>query len=445
MTSPRSLPLVALALAVAVLVVQARVIAGGKTWDDLRYHTEIAPPRLAAAELVQHGALPAWWEGSGLGVPLAAEPQHGAMYPLTWIAATPRALDYVLILHLAWAAFGVAVWARRKERASDPAALVAGILVASSGILASAAVRGALPALAHLPWLGVAAGMLESAQDRRGRARAAIAIALLVGLVGLGGELAVLVDALALVIALAVRRVPAGWLAAAIGGGLALCAAQWAPAALALIAGERAGATAIALPLARIVELIVPGSFGSFDPDRAIVALSGAAPWAPSLFVGAPLLALAAVVTPGRRILGLIGGFVALVLVTGRGAWPAVLGAPEVHLCALVLVLAPLAGSGLDALIGGQRRAVLALAAGASCTLLALGALGALRSRNPDAAAAIDRALLDGGIGVACIAIAIGLARAGLPKRGPVVLALLAVAALGAFPSVSPVAPRALV
>ncbi|MBA3462873.1 MAG: hypothetical protein H0T46_23155, partial [Deltaproteobacteria bacterium] len=79
------------------------------------------------------------------------------------------------------------------------------------------------------------------------------------------------------------------------------------------------------------------------------------------------------------------------------------------------------------------------------CTVLALGALGALRSRDPDAASAIDRALLDGGIGVACIAIAIGLARAGLPKRGPIVLALLAVAALGAFPSVSPVTSRVLV
>jgi len=59
-TSPRSLPLVALALAVAVLVVQARVIAGGKTWDDVRYHTEIAPPRLAAAcaKVVCHRSIP---------------------------------------------------------------------------------------------------------------------------------------------------------------------------------------------------------------------------------------------------------------------------------------------------------------------------------------------------------------------------------------------------
>jgi hypothetical protein len=45
-TAPsRSLPLVALVLGAAILVVQIRVIAGGQTWDDVRYHTEVAPLR----------------------------------------------------------------------------------------------------------------------------------------------------------------------------------------------------------------------------------------------------------------------------------------------------------------------------------------------------------------------------------------------------------------
>ncbi|MBL9019366.1 MAG: hypothetical protein JNL83_34580, partial [Myxococcales bacterium] len=91
MTPPRSLPVVAIALALVlgVIVVHARVVAGGKTWDDVAYHAEIAPPRLAAAEQIQRGALPQWWDGSGLGVPLAAEPQHGALYPPAWLASTP--------------------------------------------------------------------------------------------------------------------------------------------------------------------------------------------------------------------------------------------------------------------------------------------------------------------------------------------------------------------
>src|ERR1700690_2247759 len=147
--SPRLSSRVALglALAIAVLVLQARIVIGGKTWDDVRYHTEVAPPRLAAAGAVKAGAWPAWWEGSALGVPLVAEPSHGAAYPATWLAATPFALDLVLVLHLVWAALGAALWARRLG-AREPGALVTGTLLVTTGFLASATVRGALPARA---------------------------------------------------------------------------------------------------------------------------------------------------------------------------------------------------------------------------------------------------------------------------------------------------------
>ena len=378
MTPPRSLPLVALALAVAVVLAHARVVAGGETWDDVRYHSQVAPPRLAAAAMVQGGAIPQWWDGTGLGVPLLAEPSHGALYPPLWVAATPRALDLVLLAHLFWAALGVAVWARRRTPpattgVSDASALVAGILVATTGILASAAIRGALPALAHLPWIGVAAGWLASASvdDARARLKAAAVLGVLLGLVGLVGELAVLVDAIVLAIAVAARRRTWAALAVAVGAGLAISAVQWVPAVLQL--GSGAGAEVHGLPLARLVELIVPGT---------IAPLAGHAPWAPSVFVGAPLLALAAVRPPSRRVLGVIAALVVLTLVAGRGGhWPAWLGAPELHLAALVLVLAPLAAAGLDALIApaSERRAVLALAVAAGCAAVALGALGASR------------------------------------------------------------------
>jgi hypothetical protein len=45
-----------LALGVAILVVQVRVVCCGQSWDDVPYPTEIAPPRLAAAAAVQRGA-----------------------------------------------------------------------------------------------------------------------------------------------------------------------------------------------------------------------------------------------------------------------------------------------------------------------------------------------------------------------------------------------------
>src|SRR5205085_2534828 len=134
--------------------------------------------------------------------------------------------------------------------------------------------------------------------------------------------------------ALGVRRIGARWLATAVGAGLAISAAQWLPAALHLLHGERAGATVSGMPLARLVELIVPGAFGD-----ALGGVPGAS-WAPSLFIGAPLLALSAVVSPSRRMIGLVAGLVLATLIAGRGGWPAWLGAPELHLGALVLVLA---------------------------------------------------------------------------------------------------------
>ena len=50
MTKARSLPLIALAVGVVVLVLNLRLVAGGQTWADVRYHAEVAPPRLAAGE-----------------------------------------------------------------------------------------------------------------------------------------------------------------------------------------------------------------------------------------------------------------------------------------------------------------------------------------------------------------------------------------------------------
>lgn len=557
MSPSRSLPLIALALAVAVIVVHARVVIGGKTWDDVSYHSEIAPPRLAAAELVQGGEAPAWWDGTGLGVPLAAEPSHGAMYPPLWIASTPRALDLAMLLHLAWAALGVAVWARRRTPpattgVSDPSALVAGLLVATTGLLASTALRGALPALAHVPWIGAAAMWLASAAGRYERVRrepppleegetarakkaatdggatdtaatdtagsradklagsrgtddsstdtvgsrgdklsgsraddaatapegshagatdaagprssdqpapvrphdtlraaradllrATAALAALIGLVGLVGQLAVLVDAMILAGVLAGRRSSWRWLAIALGSGLAIGAAQWIPAMLQIPLG--AGAEVHGLPLSRLIELIAPGSFGSSDPERAVAALAGDAPWAPSLFVGAPLLALAAVRTPSSRVLGVLGVFAVLALVVGRGGWPAWLGAPELHLAALVLVLGAHAGAGIDALGAGQRRAVLAFVVATGCSAIAVGALGALRAKHPDAAPAIERALLDGGLGVLCMVLVIVLAWRTPGRAMPVVLALLVLPGVGASTATAPVIARSIV
>lgn len=374
----RTLPLV---LATVLLVLQARVLIGGNTWDDVAYHTQISPPRYAAAEAVQSGALPTWWEGTGLGVPLLGEPSHGAAYPFHWIAGTPRALEILLILHLLWAAIGVALWARRLG-ASDLSAAAGGVLVMTTGVLMSSALRGSLPALAHLPWIAWAAANRRHAT-----------VGALLGLVGLAGELGVLIDAVVLAIVAADdRRVRLG---AAIACGLAIGAVQWIPALLTV--AHTAGASYEPLPLARFVEIFVPARLGDVAP------IGGGHAWFPSVYIGAPLLALAGVSKPTRAFAVFAAVLAIAAFVVGRGGWPGILGAPEQHLAVLALVAAAHAPVGLDALIAQHRKAAIALAAGALLSTIALASLAMLRDRIDDGQELLGPALVDGAITVACM------------------------------------------
>jgi hypothetical protein len=415
----RSLPLV---LAAVLLVLQARVLIGGNTWDDVTYHTRVAPPRYAAAEIVQSGHVPAWWEGTGLGVPLLGEPSHGAAYPVHWIAGTPRALEIVLLLHLLFAAIGVALWARRLG-ASDLAAVASGVLAMTTGVLMSSALRGSLPPLAYVPWIAWAASSRRFAT-----------LGVLVGIVGLGGELGVLIDA----VAIAVIAAPTGdrrrRLGIALACGLAISALQWIPALLTM--SEITGAQYAPLPLARFIELFVPGRLG------AVEQIGGAHAWFPSVYIGAPLLALAAVSKPTRAF-AIFAGVVAIAAFIGR--WPGFLGAPEPHLAVLALVAAAHAGVGLDALIGHHRRAALAVASGALLTMIALAAVAILRDRI-EGHELLDRALVDGAIAVSCMIAAALVAWLVRSNLRSLILALLVVApGVLAQRSLVPVTPRAVV
>jgi hypothetical protein len=395
---------VILALVVAALVIHVRVIAGD-AWDDVDYHARVAPTRLAAATQIHAGVFPRWWDGSSLGVPLFAEPSHGAGDPLMWIGETPHALDLVLIFHVAWLAVGIGLWARRAG-ASQLAAIGAGIFAITTGVVTSAALRGALPGIADLPWIGWAALGLVRGQ-RRGVY--ACVIALLVGTVALAGEPAAVFDAIAIACVVGGSRATAMWLGGAIAAGLAIGGAQWIPAwSLAGAGGELHG---IALP--RLVELVVPGAFGSIEPARGVPAFTGgdASAW-PSLFFGAPLVALAfAARAERRRDRGLVIGLGLAALLVGRGGWSIRYGAPEVHAAALAIVLAVRAARGLDGLVAGDQRARRATAIAAAVAAVATWCMVALRDPSLPA---IDRALFDGGIGCVCM---IGAYAAATSKR----------------------------
>jgi hypothetical protein len=385
-------PRLALALTIAVIVICARIVVGGQTWDDVAYHTEVAPPRLAAAAQLVHGTLPGWWDGAGLGVPLLAEPSHGAAYPLVWLARSPRALDWLIVLHLAWAALGIAIWARRRG-AGELTALAAGLFVVTSGAVIGAGLRGALFGIAHLPWIAWSA---EAVRERR----ASVVLGASLGLVALSGQLAILVDAV--VLALVLAR-PSWRLAAALGAGLLVGALQWVPVLATL------GTTA-----------------GSHYRSLAVHALAGVV--APSsLYIGASVLVLA--------VLAVLGGSWRLGVVTAVALALAAMhvGAPELQLAVIAVIAAGASAPVLDQLTEGQRRPRLALLAGAVLTIVALGFSD-------------DRARVHGGIGVACTLAAVAVAwRVRAAWRTPVILVLVIAPGVGGLGLAAPTDARSIV
>ena len=200
------------------------------------------------------------------------ESSHGAATITIWLATGPRALDLILVLHVFWLALGVALWARRAwgERSRRDCRRSG-----SSRRLAWSRAR---------PFAGVA-GARTSAVDRLGRR-----------FVGRGfgtgaatarvrrcssacssrrsrwaGQLGVMTDAVG----------------SAVGGVLpARDAIRPECAVLAICCGARdrcvgldpgaarprcRGAFVAGIPPGRLLELIVPGSFRSSAPERAVI------------------------------------------------------------------------------------------------------------------------------------------------------------------------------
>ena len=138
-------------------VAHLAIVLTGQTWADLHYQAVVVPPRLAVAAQVLHGHLPMWWDSSGLGVPLLAEPSHAALYPLTWLSATPWLCDLVTIAHLVLLAWSAAMIARRLG-ADDFGALLAGASLALGGMASSSLLDGNIVSMSWLAlsiWLAM--------------------------------------------------------------------------------------------------------------------------------------------------------------------------------------------------------------------------------------------------------------------------------------------------
>ncbi len=159
MIAKRALPYLAGLVLVAALLAAffGPVLGGGQvyyTGDIARiYH----PQRVALGESLSEGRLPWWTPEVGLGYPMLAEGEIGALYPLNWpLYATlspERALSLAIVLHYLLAGLGMYALGRvlGLARAS---ALLGGIVYALGGFnIAHLSHISILSAAAWLPWL----------------------------------------------------------------------------------------------------------------------------------------------------------------------------------------------------------------------------------------------------------------------------------------------------
>ncbi len=102
------------------------------------------------------GELPIWGDAVGLGAPLYAEGQIGALYPLNWlIYQLPPlvALDVVRVLHLTIAGLGAGLITLRLSGSRTGAVVTALLIVANGGIVSKLEWHQAVIAYGWLPWI----------------------------------------------------------------------------------------------------------------------------------------------------------------------------------------------------------------------------------------------------------------------------------------------------
>ena len=444
--------------------------AAGRTLAAFDTAGLYAPERWLVDDALRALRLPLWNPFLATGQPLHADAIHGALHPVSvlfaWLGGG-AAVDLLLGAHLACAAAGAALLAHDLG-ASRAGAAAAGFAYALSGFVLS--MTGNLVFLAgagSLPFCLAGARRVAAGPRPAHLALGVLGPALL----ALTGEAQGLMVGGALGLALAAEA--GGWRgaarAAAAGAlGLLVAGAQLVPSAWNLPRTIRGDGTWSPEPLAwalapwRLLELALPGLVRGPSPfsDPVFAALAGPGRWpswsaphpfAPSLAVGLLTLGLAAAgAWTGRtgRWLALLGlGLAWLALGPTLGAdaalgWLPVWGAfryAEKLVGPLSLVLAVLAGLGLDALAEGRVPARRFVAAVAAAGLAAAGAGHLAALASPAVATTVDERVLRGawhaaGAVGALGAWALARRRLGLPASRAALAALVWLAMAGAAP-----------
>jgi hypothetical protein len=372
------------ALGAGCLALYFRQLALGETFvlrDHLIYSWA---KRKVLADGLRAGHLPEWNDLIAFGTQFAASSISGVAYPVDWLVALfplPFSMDLTVVLHVLLAGVGVAMFSRRLG-ANDVGAVLAGGAFMACGYVASTAPNQIFAGVAWLPWVAWASAGLARSEGGPARQRAAAVLAAVLGAQLLAGDPAASVTsavvAVVVTCSLGEGRLRAlGWLGASCAVALPLAAATILPG-LALLphttrtALAASEATSWSLHPWRLLETVWPGFLGNpLDPAYNLAELVANSAqgqldpgWSSSLYLGAPVLALAWLAlrerVPGSRGL-LLGAGILTLLALGRytpvyGAFRAlflperIVRYPEKHVAGAICIACALAGAALPEL-----------------------------------------------------------------------------------------------
>jgi hypothetical protein len=381
--------------------------------DSFLYYS---PYKYHIAEALRHGDLYFWNPWQYLGLPFVADIQAGWFYPLNlFYAVLPFEIAHRLFIlaHYPLAAFGLDLFLRRRGLGGT-ASLLAGIGYALSGYMVSQ--NSNVPYLAAPALAPYAFYFMERALA--GKPRAALGTGAVIALQVFAGEpqgaaitaLATCVIALLQDRAAAPRLATLRVLVIAFGAAIVLSLVQVLPTLEMLGLAIRHGglplgeASFLSFHPGRLIELILPTPFGTICPDYTFwgtFAIDPSPilqniPWAPTIYMGLPLLALAGLGAASglrRRRVGLLLGTAAFFLLAlGRHTplfglvYHVVPGFrffryPEKYLAWCTLGLAALAALGFEVVCRRAREKPHTLrtwAVGYLLATLGLGVLGAV-------------------------------------------------------------------
>ena len=382
------------------------ILASGHTlaWRDTA--SLFAPVRPLVVQALHQFRLPLWNPYEACGVPLFGQLMHGVLHPVSVLGAllAPQAgMDLFIVAHTVLGAIGAALLARLLG-CSPGGASVAGLGYGLSGYLLSMSSN-----VQYLAAAGTAPWAIAALRQARGAASVAIASFVVAALLFAGDPQWALV-AVCLGLALAAEgggRRALLFAGAAAALGTLLASIQLLPAWVFLAQSSR-GASGLpsverlqwALAPARIVEFAAPGFFWGRPGVEAgapvFQRLGGPTvynmPFVPSVFLGAPLLAMAVAGGRVRRIGGTLAAAAAVLLWAAMGhhlgSEQALRAVPiwgsfrysEKLIGPFTLCVALLAGAGADRLVRAHTRGWVAaifasaLAAGASALCGVTGA-----------------------------------------------------------------------